>query len=401
MLKVSGELDRTYWEDRLEVPVDEVLAQHVSRNAMLTWVHRLSPRCREILVECLGLDGKLPLKDLRAAIMAKRDQLLPFLLVDAASRRRHACAILEVAQAKLSPHEVEACRRKKSFEHRALLWRLFLRDPANLELVFHLDRTHRKGFSRMVMRDGPPPIENVADRLKDANLQQILDAYEEENKTHRRSLCAQVLNGGDTHRVFVKRDGKPGFVSNGAQNTFGFKREWIVMEFDTNMRRLNLSSKSAKEPVALANRIASTVLGEETSYVKARDVSDPARVDLFLRELVESPSAPPIVELTSDECGLEGAPEIRLRSRDGTSLSSAIAHFTSACSNPLEPVRRIKSLKILMFGKRVQLSFEVTPSGPIVRYVDRPLTVSQRRDFERIMSEEYGLKVVSTEKRSA
>jgi len=102
-MPVGGTAWETYWGDRLEVSTEVALQQHGDEDTMAAWVHGLSPRARSLLMEHLGigLDDHAKLKDTRAAILERADELLDFLLVDAAAKGKLSYAIEESGRAQL------------------------------------------------------------------------------------------------------------------------------------------------------------------------------------------------------------------------------------------------------------------------------------------------------------
>ena len=83
----------------------------------------------------------------------------------------------------------------------------------------------------------------------------------------------------------------------------------------------------------------------------------------------------------------------------------AIAGFVPELivTHPLAPLDNVASIRVYVHGKRVKLLLEpVLGHGTIVvRYADQPLLEHERRLFERMMRDDFGIVVVSTEKRRA
>lgn len=403
-------IDTEYWGNRLEVGTELILEQHADDRYMEAWVAGLSPRCRSILVERFGLATDQSIADTRSTILEHRDQLLPFLLVDAATQKKRMHAIVDVARNKL-PEEIldqgriKADKGDERFDRNALMWLLFEHDPANLELVFLVDRTERRGFARMVLRG------RRARQVRDAvvfferdRLQRILDEYEQKERTLRQSHCSAVMREEGTVKVFIKRDHRPGFVSHGATNTFGFEREWIVLDFDEDLRRVRICSLSPDAPLQLANRIASAYFDQKVHYDNEYIVTDGNAIVEFLGSLRREPERLPLVELVVRNSSLPGSPQLRFNARGNRSLAPALRQYSAVFGDPFERLADIESVKVFAFEKRVRLVFE--PAGPnqtqyIVRYADQPLNGSDRRGFEQLMSREYGIAVLSTEKKNA
>ena len=406
----AAHIDGSFWGDRLEVSTELVLKQHAEDSYMNRWVEGLSPRCRALLVEHFGIDDEdLTIKETRAAILEHREDLVPFLLVDAATQGKRTYAIVEVARVQLSEAEFEAARitdGEDRFDRNALMWRLYLRDPENHELVFHLHRTQRKGFARMVLTDGGVEADgrDPAAFFVPEVLQPILDDYEERKVTLRESHCAKVLDDGGSYQVFIKRDHKPSFVSHGAKNTFGFEPEWIVLEFTPDLYRVLISSDSPSTPVVLANELASAFFEEAVEY-ENESIETPADdIGAFLQALVDEPHKLPLVEVVAKNSGLDGSPQVRLNDPDNESLAPALEQFAGTFGDLLDEVEDIESIKLLAFDKRVKMIFEAVEDDDdmfIVRYADQPLNGKQRREFEQLMADDYEITVLSTEKRRA
>jgi len=406
MSATAFQINEEYWGDRLEVSTARVVESHCRDDEMRRWIATLTPRCRAVLAEHFGL---APTDDLKAVLFARRAELLPFLLVDVAMEGKRGCAIEQLARAKLPPEAVAASEKPTlvdgvtSYDRRALLWRLYLADPANLELVFHLDRLQRKGFARMVADDAPPV--NGTDPgafLTRTTLQGLLDRFEAERDTLRQSHCAAVLNGDGRYRVFIKRDMKEAFVSHGPKNTFGFEREWIILVFEPDLRRVQICSVSAMVPPQLANRIASSFFGVPVAFANGVIETPVGTVAAFLSSLLADPGRLPLVELVAKSCGLDGSPQLRLSDPESASIAPAIRQFAQAFGNPLDDVGEVESIKVLAFDKRVKMIFEpVGKSGVayVVRYADQPLNTRERRVFEERIWKEYGIRVLSTEKK--
>ena len=407
-MSLSGfQVDEEYWGDRLEVGTELVVQQYGRDAHMRRWIAAMNPRCRAVVVEHLGLE---PDDDFRAAAFARRAELLPFLLlVDEVMEGKRACSIEQVARGRLSPEALAASQRPTlvpgltSYDRRALMWRLYLADPTNLELVFHFDRLQRKGVARMVA-GGAPPINGTkpGDFLTLPTLQRLLDGFETEQDTMRQSHCAAVLNGDGHYRVFIKRDTSPAFVSHGPKNTFGFKREWIGLVFEPDLRRVKICSATPTVPPQLADRIASSFFGVPVAYEDEVVETPAGTVAAFLSSLLTDPERLPLVELVVKECGLDGSPQLRLSAPGGTSIAPAVRQLGGLVGDPLGSIDKIASIKVWACDKRVKLVFErVDDSGAgyVVRYADQPLTSSERRAFEERMWRDHGIRVLSTNKK--
>lgn len=404
MSEMSFEIDQQFWGDRLEVNTDLLLKQHQDDDYLEKWASRIKMRARTVLLNQLGIENGLKAADAHEAILAHKNKLIPYRLVEAAVAGKRSYAIIEVAHAKLTPEEVELCHEKEDrYDRIGLAWLLFVQDPHNLELVFHLDRTQRKGFARMVI-ERPPQLNgtDLKTFFSKDGLQEVLDEYEEKHNTFRKSHCAAVLESGGNYQLFIKRDLKPGFVSDGEKNTFGFEREWIVLEFEPDLKRVFICSVSPDTPLVLANRIAGKLFERSVEYANEIISTGEDNIVDFLQKLGTNQNGFPLVEVTVKNSGLDGSPQLRINDQSNDSIAPALSQLGGTFGHPLEVVEDIESIKVYHYKKRIKMIFEKLEGSDekyVVRYADQPLNGSQRREFEQQIENEHGITVLSTEKK--
>jgi len=234
-------------------------------------------------------------------------------------------------------------------------------------------------------------------------IQDILDEYEEEKGTLRQSYCAAILNDGGNYLLFVKRDGKPDFVSNGRENKHGFEREWIIFEFEPDLRRVFISSVDPRVPPQLAVKLAFEFFGEEVKYISETVATEEEKILDFLAAIVDDPDELPLVEIAVGNSPLDGAVQLKLSEQDNKSLAPALEQFAAKFEDLLQDVEDIASIKVHMFDKRIKMLFdsEDVHEGYVVRYADQPLNGKERREFEQMMENDHSIVVLSTEKRNA
>jgi hypothetical protein len=404
MFETAYEIDREFWGDRLEVDVDLLLQQHADDDFMKAWAARMKKRARNVLASQLNIDTHAKINDVRAAILTHRASLIPYRLAEAAVAGKRSFALLEVARAKLDEDELERCHESKErYDRIAVAWLLFEHNETNLELVFHLDSTQRKGFARMVLEQ--PPRLNGTDLtafFTKEKLQNVLDEYESNHKSQRQSHCAAVLQSNGNYRVFIKRDLKPGFISHGAKNTFGFEREWIVLEFEPDMKRVLICSVSPDAPLNLANWIAGNIFHQNVEYVNESISINKDHITDFLTKLSDSSSTLPLVEVTAKNSGMEGSPQIRLNNPTNSTIAPALQQFSATYGNTFDDLEYIESIKVFAFHKRIKMLFERLTDATdvfVVRYADQPLNSKQRREFEAMINADFGITLLSTEKK--
>jgi len=405
MLTQAKPLDTDFWENRLEVNTDLVRKQHADTDLTESWVDRLDPRARSVIAGRLRVPAELGVRETRATILEQREHLLDYMLVEAATSGKRTYAIVEVAKARLAQQDLDRCEiGEGKFDRFGLMLLLFFRRREDLELVFHFDQTQRRGFARMVLAEEPRDIgASAVPFLTEANVQGVLDEYERKKRSKRESVCSAVIENGGNVQIFIKRDNRSAFVAHGRRNTFGFEPEWIVLEFSPDLAHVDISSESPDVPLEIANRIAEAFFKEKVSYENASTETPEEEVRKFLDSLVAEPERLPLVEFHVKNSPFDGSPHFSLSDPENHSLASAVTQISAVLRGPLEAIEDIESIKVHALKKRVKMIFEPVEGGGryIVRFADQPLTASERRAFERRMKEDYGLLVLSTEKRYA
>jgi len=348
-------IDTQFWSNRLEVDTEYIVRQHESDSLFEKWVYGIKKRAREVLAEQLGINPEISVRDTREAIYARRDDLLEYRFAQAAVSGLTTYSIVEVARARLPEEAVERCKQSEErYDRTALTWLLYADNPQNLELVFHLDTTQRKGFARMVIDPVPEMNGSIPALFFDtSNLQTILDNYEKERVTHKKSHCAVVLDNGGGYQLFIKRDMKPGFVSRDGKVHFGFQREWIVLQFDPDLRRVHICSVTPDTPLLLANRLASTFFGTDVHYNNESIKTSADKVHDFFQSMLSDPARLPLVELTFRNSGLEGGLQIKLNASRNISLAGSIRQISDILSDPFAKITDVESIKVHKFNKRV------------------------------------------------
>jgi hypothetical protein len=399
-------VDAEFWGNRLSVNLEEVSKQVADPVFMAAFVEGLSSRCRTILEKHFKLSFVLGAKAVKESILGLGDKLTPFVLAQTFMAQKATFSIMEVARAELTAREMEACRIKdENHERLAVLWSLYLKNPRNLETVFYSHLAQKRGYARLVLISRPKgPGAEPAEFFTPTVLQELLDGFEEETRSRRKSYCAQVTTDGDCFRAFIKRDDHPASVSKGKDNYFGYQPDWMVVQFDRDLARVQVSSLSPDVPLLLANRIANRFFAVNDLKYENETIATPAeKIWAFLRAVQQEKTEAPLLEATFENVGLSGSPQMRLNDKRDRSIAAAIEQFTGVFGDPFARLENLESLKVKMFGKRVKLILEPQkePDMFVVRYADQPLTLSQRRGFENYMDSKHGIIVLSTEKRHA
>jgi hypothetical protein len=181
-------------------------------------------------------------------------------------------------------------------------------------------------------------------------------------------------------------------------NTFGFRREWIVLDFEETLRRVRIASTSTTAPIALADAIASATLGVRVAYTTEIVPTPADAIDAFLAKATSSPEELTLVELAVRRAPLAGAPNVTIGLPDDEPVTLAARQLSMWSGTPFANARNIASMKLKMFDKRVRLT--VTPHGAgeaVVRYSDHALSSRERELFEEHMRVAHGIHVLPRE----
>jgi len=285
----------------------------------------------------------------------------------------------------------------------ALLFAIYNRRWADLPLVLHLDKVHKKGFARMELRGRPrKPKQRFEAFLTEDSLKTVLAAFDMSRRDSLTSELMSVIPQDGRILAFIRRAERPDhLVRAGGDVVHGYRSEWIILCFADNAERVDISSVSIDVPLEIANGIASAYLGEECEFDNACVLTDPDQIEAFLAEVRRISDGPLVlVEFVCKQSPLAGSPGIRLRHDNGTSVGDAIAHFEKAIGTVR--LEDIQSVKVMFRKKRVSLILEESEEDAnaiVVRYSDHRLNARERVAFEDHMRDEYGITVLSTEKR--
>jgi hypothetical protein len=400
---MNTRLDPEYWQNQLEVPVVDALERTEHPGFFASWVDALSPACRRVAVREVGLAHDTPPPLVRKALLRFRDTLVPFVLVDAAMAGKRRSALLEVARTVLGADDLEEARAGSGLDRRALGWALYLRGAPNLLRVFHIDRVHRRGVARMALAERPrSPAPAAPDTFCRARVAEILDDYQRERGLCRLDARAETLTTAEQHVAFFKWPLKHAFVVRGGDNVFGFEREWVVLAFSHDFWRVRIASDSADAPARIAERIAATLFGHPVRYVNESVATPLETADRFVASLIDGGSLMPLVEAEVRTHARDDAPLVRVHNPGDESIAPELRQLQIAFGDEVTGVRRLGAVKVLAFGKRVRMVFELASAdGVVVRYGDQVFAPDERDAFERRMRDAYGITVLSTEKQHA
>jgi len=393
-----------FWENDLELGVEDILRRIAENGYLAEWAQGLDKRRTSVLCKNLGLKGG-GLDERRAALAGRNGTLTPYLLVAHFSRGKSHAAIEELAKRSLPPDVVESCRvGEERYDILALLFALFHQDSELLRDVFHLDKIHRTGFARMTMATEArkPEKQSFQDFLHSEGVTQALDTADDSLRDGHTSELRDVIELDDRVLVFVRRGQRPEHIVRDNRIVHGHRPEWIILDFEPGAKRVNIASKSINESLEIANQLASVYFGKAVEYTNETEVTYAKQLDRLLSRLCNGKDETlEWVELLFGNSPLDGAPKIKISAQNA--IGPAIQHFETAVGGLLGHLDCIESIKVRFAKKRVSVIFEREEDYEddefVVRYSDHRLNVFERRKFENYMRDEYGIPILSTEKR--
>ncbi len=399
-----------FWENRLELPVAQALDDASSPDFMDRWIKDRKPLEVAMLLHLLGLPPDLQPRERRARLRERGPELARFVPAALFGLRKSGHATLDVARGCLDDADLEAARKDDgTHDKAALIFAILERRWPDLEKVFHLDKLHKAGFARMRLAKPPRrPARKLKDFLNGEEVLAVIRRYDAELGDRHVSELLQVIELRDSLLVFIRRPHQQGYVLADSRVVHGYTPDQIVLEFRSEAELLNIASHGDAASYDIANRIASAFYGQSWEYENITEETFTAQLVRFLRQLVTNAAHDlRLVQLRIDPSPLRGAPVLDVSNQDGVSIGQAITELQQAFSWSIDDIDRVPRFKALFNKKRVALKVE--PIGPrasedrryVVRYRDQTLSLGERPLFERLIEQDHGIKIVSTEKRGA
>jgi hypothetical protein len=405
-LERLGVPGRKFWEDDLEMAMDPVLRPALEDGFLGEWIGKRPGRQVAVLCRKTGIDENGSVRKMKSALRAREDDLLPYLLVEHFAKHKSKVAVAELAKGRLSAAIVEGCQKENGEDHdtTALLFALFEQDPENLRLAFHLDKIHKTGFARMKLTTNPrKPTRSLQDVLPERKLCDILESFDKQKRDGRRSELKAIVPNDSRLLIFIRRAYRPDLILGDRGVVHGYRAEWIILDFDDGVKRVNISSESPSIPLEIANRIVTEYYGTSCQYDNESEITYAKQIERFLKNLSGKQTGDLLlVELVARNSPLAGSPKIKITDPDSKPIGPAIAHFEKAVGNLLGAVEQLESVKVYFKKKRVSVIFEEVEGQQgeyVVRYSDHRLNGFERKPFEDFMRQAYGIPVLSTEKR--
>jgi len=400
--QVAG-MPRDFWENELEMPLEYIMRQINDPDYLPNWIAKRTGRQLSVLCEAHGMDSNGSAQKKKKAVAQCDSDLQPYILADRFASKKSRVAVADYAERVLPGDMLEACRQnEEEFDTTALLLAIFARQRSDLRLVYHLDKIHKTGFARMRLGgQARQPDRTFEAFLRDEPLDTILAEYDQGRTDGLTSELKDVIDHHGRHLVFIRRGERPDhLVSRTGDVIHGYKSEWIILDFEKNAKRVNISSVSPAVPLEIANRIATAYFGKTCEYTNECVITYPKQIERFLAQVKDVQQGELVlVEVVAQNSPLDGSPKIMLS--DSVSIGRAISHLEAVAGTFLADIDNLDSIKVLYRKKRVSLIFEKDGGGEgyVVRYSDHRLNALQRPLFEQHMEEVHGITVLSTEKR--
>jgi len=398
---------RDYWENELELDITDALRRAEDPGQRGTWLDSRTRRQTNVLCQVLGVDGGRRFKDKRAALARCDGQLTPFCLIDHFARFKGKFTVADLAANTLSPDTLDLCRCKNegTYDTIALMYALFNADPDNLRKLFHLDKIHKSGFARMALKQKVrQPDKSFEEFLKPKQANQILEAFDKQQRDLRQSQLKNIVRHNHHHLVFIRRPERHQYIIREGRIAHGHRVEWIILDFADNARRVNISSNSNEVPLQIANALASAYFGKDVQYDNECEITYEKQIqNLFDQLKAGNCEGLQLVDIDVHGSPLHGA-DLRLAHDDPDVVQRAIAALERDHSSLTAHIGRIAKVKLIYLDKRIDIKFEqLAPNGDeyIVRYMDHRLNASMRKRFEDFMRDTHGIPILSTEKRFA
>ena len=405
-LEGSGAPARDFWESDLEMALDHILEQSGQDGFIDEWIGRRTGRQISVLCNNIGIDGASSVRQKKDALRTfGNSALLPYFLVDQFAKYKSKVAIVDFAAGVLADDILELCRvDEEDFDKIALLFSIYHSRSSYLRLVFHLDKIHKTGFARMILKGKVRhPQQAFKDFLAPKTVKNILASFDKAKGDGRISDFKDVIAYDDHHLVFIRRAERPDLLLHAGGVVHGYRPEWIILDFADGAKRVNISSVSVSVPLEIANRLASGYFGKPCEYENESQVTYAKQLARFLGKIKNGEELEiPLVEIVVCNSPLDGSPKIKITDPDSNPIGNAIGHFEKAVGGILSDLENIESIKVHYKKKRVSLIFERLEDADgeyVVRYSDHRLNALERRPFEDYLRNIHGIPILSTEKR--
>lgn len=399
-----------FWENNLELDVTRHLEELGSPGALERWVSKRNAAQVTMLRHLFGLPADAPIKQRKAQLKELGEELIKFAPAALFAMRKSRDATVEVARHSLDAETMRlAIGADDKHDTTALIFAILAHSWVDLEKVFHLDKLHKVGFERMrLVRPPRRPAGRFTDFVGSDQFLAELKKFDAASEDRHKSEYKQKIAVGDGLVVFVRRPHQPSYVLTETRVTHGFTPDQIVLDFRGEAALLNIASHNHAASYEIANRIASAFYGEPCAYESIVEETSAAQIQRFLQLLANDEATDlRLVEIKLHGSPLSGAPDLSIANRGEVSIGPALRELERALNWTIDDLAPVRSFKVLYNNKRVAIEVErlddhgTSRGNYVLRYRDQSLSLGERKGFEELFEHQYGIKILSTEKRGA
>lgn len=403
VLAWAGAPEKRFWENDLEMPTEPVWLRAVQPGFGEAWLSRRNRWQLAVLRHGLAARGEVVLRTSGKHPDGDYRALVPYYLIEAFARYKSKAAFVEHGRKVLPRNLRFLCEKANDdYDPLALCFALYHANPVELAHLLCVEKVFRSGFARMrLLQNVRRPTRTLAEFLVPEAVNGVLRSLDEEREPPGGSELRWITAEEGRQRIFIRRPQRPGKLIEPGGIIHGYRPEWIILEFLESGKRVNIASRSIRQPLQIADRIATLYYGTECRYENENLVTYAEQLRRFLRWLQDGGDGDlQVVELAVANSPLSGSPRMRISDWQSQPIGRAITHFERAVGPILEDVQRIESVKLLFRGKRVTLVFErLADDEFVVRYSDHRLDPPDRRAIEEYLGTMHGIAALSTETR--
>lgn len=395
----------SFWENDLEMDISGYRKEATDPLFVKDWLGRLNVRQRAAICRCVGADPDCSKSKQIASLSSLNGQLSPYYLADKFAYRKSLFATCHLAGNHLPQATLKRCSDEKGEpDKNALIFKMLRKDYRLLRDLYQYEKIHKAGAAKMSLAgQARRPEKDFMDFLSDSKARGILAAYDRDKHDGRVSEYKGKLQIEDFNIVFIRRQLHRDFLLRDKSVVHGFKPEWIILDFQDNAKRVNISSVSIDIPLEISNAMASAYFGKDVEYINHEEATHAAQIERFMKALqADTCKELSLVELAVRNSALEGACMLTFNDEGNSSLAKSLADYGERVGRAYAGIDDIHRLKVLYQKKRISMSFERagdTEGVYFVRYGDSTLNASARKRFEGMIRTEHGIKILSTEKR--
>lgn len=398
---------RELWENELEVNIEEPLLRARDPDHMRDWVQSRTGRQADMLCRAMGITDATRLKERRSALASCNGQLVPYYLVDQFAHGKGEFAALDLAKSKLSDATIKAClcEDEETCDKKALLYALYHDSPDHLKTLFHLDKIHKRGFARMVLKQKVrQPDTKFVSFLTTKKAKDVLEAFDKSRRDRRQSQLKDIIQHNHHHLVFVRRPERQQYIMQSGRIRHGHRVEWIVLDFSENAQRVAIASDSRDIPLGMANALGSAYFGKDVEYIDECQITYAKQIENLLKQLKGGKcQGLDLVELDVTGSPIDGV-DLRLCHESSDIVRRAVAGLERDHGDLTAHIDRIHKVEVVYQNKRIDLRFDPlgNPDEFVIRYMDQRLkNASLRKRFEDFMRDTHGIPILSTQTRGA